>query len=83
MISNYRTLDYAKGLDGMDVEAAKRDDRDPERWANFRKQTWESETGQKSILYIGNYFWAFRSSIWWSLIYEGRLAMKYLCEYKI
>jgi len=28
--------DVAKGLVGMDVEAAKRADRDPVRWANFK-----------------------------------------------
>jgi hypothetical protein len=39
MTTNHRTLDVGKGLEDIDVEAAKRDDRDPERWANFRKQT--------------------------------------------
>jgi len=38
MITDRETLDVAKSLDGIDVEAAKRDDRDPERWANFRKE---------------------------------------------
>jgi len=38
MITDPHDADMAERLDGIDVEAAKRDDRDPERWANFRKQ---------------------------------------------
>jgi hypothetical protein len=37
-ITDQHDADMAKQLDGIDVEAAKRDDRDPERWGNFRKQ---------------------------------------------
>jgi hypothetical protein len=36
-ITDLRNVDMGKKLDGIDVEAAKRDDRDPERWGSFRK----------------------------------------------
>ncbi len=39
MTTNCALLEGAQKLDGIDLDAAKRDDRDPERFANFRKQT--------------------------------------------